>query len=175
MKKLLIFIASLFSINASSQTGFDIDKVLKLERRDKIVTEIDTYLNKKCEYGEKVNLLNNSQKILWIIENLEREINNGGFNQFYWNSSGNYANETIDALILIEAYKTAEIVKKANSEFKNGSVPKDRAERQNELELIEENAEENWNNLDSEFYEYNDDLTELLIAFVINNKSDFEK
>ncbi len=175
MKKLLIFIASLFSINASSQTGFDIDKVLKLERRDKIVTEIDTYLNKKCEYGEKVNLLNNSQKVLWIIENLEREINNGGFNQFYWNSSGNYANETIDALILIEAYKTAEIVKKANSEFKNGSVPKDRAERQNELELIEENAEENWNNLDSEFYEYNDDLTELLIAFVINNKSDFEK
>ena len=175
MKKLLIFIASLFSINASSQTEFDIDKVLKLESRDKIVTEIDTYLNKKCEYGEKVNLLNNSQKILWIIENLEREINNGGFNQFYWNSSGNYANETIDALILIEAYKTAEIVKKANSEFKNGSVPKDRAERQNELELIEENAEENWNNLDSEFYEYNDDLTELLIAFVINNKSDFEK
>lgn len=175
MKKLLIFIASLFSINASSQTEFDIDKVLKLESRDKIVTEIDTYLNKKCEYGEKVNLLNNSQKVLWIIENLEREINNGGFNQFYWNSSGNYANETIDALILIEAYKTAEIVKKANSEFKNGSVPKDRAERQNELELIEENAEENWNNLDSEFYEYNDDLTELLIAFVINNKSDFEK
>lgn len=175
MKKLLIFIASLFSINASSQTEFDIDKVLKLESRDKIVTEIDTYLNKKCEYGEKVNLLNNSQKDLWIIENLEREINNGGFNQFYWNSSGNYANETIDALILIEAYKTAEIVKKANSEFKNGSVPKDRVERQNELELIEENAEENWNNLDSEFYEYNDDLTELLIAFVINNKSDFEK
>ena len=175
MKKLLIFIASLFSINASSQTEFDIDKVLKLESRDKIVTEIDTYLNKKCEYGEKVNLLNNSQKVLWIIENLEREINNGGFNQFYWNSSGNYVNETIDALILIEAYKTAEIVKKANSEFKNGSVPKDRAERQNELELIEVNAEENWNNLDSEFYEYNDDLTELLIAFVINNKSDFEK
>lgn len=175
MKKLLIFIASLFSINVSSQTEFDIDKVLKLEMRDKIVTEIDIYLNKKCEYGEKVNLLNNSQKVLWIIENLEREINNGGFNQFYWNSSGNYANETIDALILIEAYKTAEIVKKANSEFKNGSVPKDRAERQNELELIEENAEENWNNLDSEFYEYNDDLTELLIAFVINNKSDFEK
>jgi len=175
LKKLLIFIASLFSINVSSQTEFDIDKVLKLEMRDKIVTEIDIYLNKKCEYGEKVNLLNNSQKVLWIIENLEREINNGGFNQFYWNSSGNYANETIDALILIEAYKTAEIVKKANSEFKNGSVPKDRAERQNELELIEENAEENWNNLDSEFYEYNDDLTELLIAFVINNKSDFEK
>lgn len=175
MKRLLIFIASLFSANASSQTEFDLDKVLKMERRDMIVMEIDTYLNKKCEYREKIDRLNESQKILLIVENLEREINNGGFHQFYWNSSGDYANETINALIRIGANKTAEIVKKANSEFKNGSVPKDRAERQNELELIEEKAEENWNKCDSEFYEYQDDLTELLIAFVIKNKLDFEK
>ena len=47
-----------------------------------IVMEIDTYLNKKCEYGEKIDRLNESQKILLIVENLEREINNGGFHQF---------------------------------------------------------------------------------------------
>ncbi|ARN77369.1 hypothetical protein BST97_04880 [Nonlabens spongiae] len=175
MKKLLIFIASIFSANASSQTEFDLDKVLKMERRDMIVTEIDSYLNKKCEFGEKIDRLNESQIVLLIVENLEREINNGGFNQFYFNSSGNYANETIDALTKIGANKTAEIVKKANSEFENGTVPKDRAERQNKLELIEEKAEENWNKCDSEFYEYNDDLTELLIAFILKNKSDFEK
>jgi hypothetical protein len=175
LKKLLIFIASLFLANASSQTKFDLDKVLKIERRDMIVVEIDSYLNKKCEYGQKIDRLNESQKAILIVENLEREINNGGFNQFYWNSSGNYANETIDALIKIGANKTAEIVKKANSEFKNGIVPKDREKRQDELELIEDKAKENWNNLDSEFYEYNDDLTELLITFVIKNKSDFEK
>ncbi|AUC17135.1 hypothetical protein BTO06_15800 [Tenacibaculum sp. SZ-18] len=137
--------------------------------------EIDTYLNKKCEYGEKVDRLNESQKVLLIVENLEREINNGGFHQFYWNSSGEYANETIDALIKIGANETAEIVKKANSEFKNEIVPKDRAERHNELELIEEKAKENWNKCDSEFYEYQDNLIELLIAFVIKNKPDFEK
>lgn len=140
-----------------------------------IIMEIDTYLNKKCEYGEKIDRLNESQKILLIVENLEREINNDGFHQFYWNSSGDYAIETIDALIKIGANKTAEIVKKANSEFKNGSLQKDRTERQNELELIEKKAEENWNKCDSEFYAYQDNLTELLIAFVIKNKSDFEK
>ncbi|WP_157811891.1 DMP19 family protein [Tenacibaculum sp. SZ-18] len=175
MKKLLIFVTSLFSANASSQMEFDLDKVLKMERRDMIIMEIDTYLNKKCEYGEKVDRLNESQKVLLIVENLEREINNGGFHQFYWNSSGEYANETIDALIKIGANETAEIVKKANSEFKNEIVPKDRAERHNELELIEEKAKENWNKCDSEFYEYQDNLIELLIAFVIKNKPDFEK
>jgi len=163
------------SANASSQTEFDLDKVLEIERRDMIILEIDTYLNKKCEYGDKIDRLNESQKVLLIVENLEREINNGGFNQYYFNSSGNYANETIDALNKIGANKTAEIVEKANSEFKNGTVPKDRVERQNELELIEEKAEENWNKCDYEFYEYQDNLTELLIAFVYKNKADFEE
>lgn len=146
-----------------------------MERRDMIVMEIDTYLNKKCEYGEKIDGLNESQKVLLIVENLEREINNGGFHQFYFNSSGNYANETIDALTKIGANKTVEIVKKANLEFKKGVVPKDRVKRQNELELIKEKAEENWNKCDLEFYEYNDDLTELLMVFVLKHKSDFEK
>jgi hypothetical protein len=175
LKKLLIFIASLFSANASSQNEFDLDKVLKIERRDMIVMEIDTYLNTKSEYGEKIDRLNESQKILLIVENLEREINNGGFHQFYWNSTGDYAIETVHALMKIGANKTSEIVKKANSEFKNRSVPEDRAERQKKIELIEEKAKENWKKCDYEFHKYQDNLTELLIAFVIKNKSDFEK
>ena len=174
MKKLFLFIASLFSGNASSKAQFDLDKVLKMESQDKIVIEIDTYLNQKCSYGEKIELLNESQKVLLLVENLEREINNGGFNQFYRNSSGDFVNETIDALNLIGAKKTAEIVKDANSEFKNGSVPKDRVKRQNVMALIERKAEENWESLDSLFFEYNDNLTELLIAFVLKNRSDFE-
>jgi len=175
LKKLLIFIASLFSANASSQTEFDLDTVLKIERRDMIVMEIDSYLNEKSEYGEKIEKLNSSQRTFLFVENLEREINNGGFNQFYFNSSGNFSQETVNALLEIGAEKTAEILKRANSEYKNGIVPKDRIERQNELELIEQKAEKNWSKCDSEFYEYKDNLTELLIAFVIKNKSEFKK
>lgn len=175
MKKILVFVSSLFFANANSQTEFDLEKVLKIERRDMIVMKIDTYLNSKSEYGENIEKLNSFQRTFLFVENLEREINNGGFNQFYFNPSGDFSQETVNALLEIGAEKTAEIVKKANSEFKNGTVPKDRTERQNELELIEEKAKENWNKCDSEFYEYQDNLTELLIAFVIKNKSEFKK
>ena len=175
LKKILVFISSLFFANSNAQTEFDLEKALKIERRDMIVMKIDTYLNSKFEYGENIEKLNPSQRTFLFVENLEREINNGGFNQFYFNSSGDFSQETVNALLEIGAKKTAEIVKKANSEFKNGIVPKDRTERQNELELIEEKAEENWNKCDSEFYEYQDNLTELLIAFVIKNKSEFKK
>ena len=75
----------------------------------------------------------------------------------------------------IEAKRTAEIVKKANSEFIDGIVPKDRAKRLEELRLIEGKAEKNWNDYNTEFYKYDDNLTELLVAFVLKNKSDFEK
>ena len=140
-----------------------------------VVMEIDSYLSEKSEYGEKIEKLNPSQRTFFIVENLEREINNGGFNQFFFNSSGDFSQETVNALLEIGAKKTANIVKKANSEFKNGIVPKDQTERQNELEQIQEKAEENWNKYDSEFYEYQDNLTELLIAFVIKNKTEFKK
>jgi hypothetical protein len=175
LKKTFVFISSLFFANANAQTEFDLEKVLKIEKRDLIVMKIDTYLNSKSEYGDNIEKLNPFQRIFLFVENLEREINNGGFNQFYSNSSGNFSQETVNALLEIRAEKTAEIVKKANSEFKSENVPKDRTERQNELELIGGKAEKNWNKCDSEFYEYQDNLTELLIAFVIKNKSEFKK
>ena len=175
MNKILMFLTVLSFTNCNSQMEFNLDKTLKIERRDMIVMEIDTYLNEKSKYGEKIEKLNSSQRTFLFVENLEREINNGGFNQFYFNSSGDFSQETLNALLEIGAEKTVKIVENANSEFDNGNVPKDRIERQNKLELIEEKAEENWEKCDTEFYEYQDDLTELLIAFILKNKADFEK
>ncbi|WP_405396454.1 DMP19 family protein [Maribacter sp. Asnod2-G09] len=154
-----------------------------MDREDMIVMEIDTYLNEKSKYGEEMEKLNSSQRVLLIIENLEREINNGGFDQFYWNSSGDYAMETINALKQIGANKTAEIVKKANDKFPNGIVPENRDKRGEILEKISEESSEYWNNLDTKFYAPNkeigkmeiDNIPSLLIDFIKENKSDFEK
>lgn len=175
MKKILVFISSLFFANTNAQTEFDLEKVLKIERRDIIVMKIDIYLNSKSEYGENIENLNLFQRTFLFVGNLEREINNGGFKQFYFNSSGDFSQETVDALLLVGAKKTAEILKKANSEFKSGIIPKDRTERQNVLKEIQKIAQENWNKYDSEFYEYHENLTELLISYVIKNKTEFIK
>ena len=121
--------------------------------------------------------------IIVIINELEMEINNGGFHQYYWNSSGNYANEVIKSLLEIGAPKTAEIVKIANSEFSNGIVPKERDKRIEELNLIEKKAKEKWNSLDLKFYspnketgEYEVDLhSDLLIDYIKKNKLKIEE
>ena len=75
-----------------------IDQILQMEDPTSAIIELDTRVNEISNYGEDLNKLTEPQKVLLFVENLEREINNGGFNQFYWNSSGDFAKQTLDGL-----------------------------------------------------------------------------
>lgn len=178
MKKILSIIASLIfsSCNSQSDKKFNLEKVLNLEYDSDIVIAIDEYLNEKSEFGEKIEKLNSSQKTVLFVENLEREVNNGGLNQFYFNSSGDFSIETLYALLKIGAKKTAKVLMIANSEFPNGIIPKDREQRIKIIEQIEDKSNEIWNSLDEKFYTSEneiDNLTDLLITFIKSNKKDF--
>lgn len=63
-------------------------------------------------------------------------MNNGGFSQFFFNSSGDFSHETLDALKVIKAERTAILLEKAIAEFPNAKVPKDTAERRELMEKI---------------------------------------
>lgn len=179
MNKFLKTIKSFFAKSSQKvgQDGVDFDRLLKaIDPKDKngSIIDLDNYICNLCAWGDELNKLNTSQKTFYYNQELEREINNGGFNQFYFNSSGNYAHEVIDSLVAIGANKTAEIVRKANSQFPNGKVPKDRDERKKVLEQIEEKANEVWESLDKDFYKYEDDLNSLNLEFVRKNIKDFK-
>lgn len=104
---------------------------------------------------------------------LNSEVNNGGFDQYYFNPSAEYAVEAVAALEKIGATKTADIVRHANSLFKSDSPPKDRVARQKELDALPEFAKETLNHLDDEFYECDEDIDKLLYDFVVENRSEF--
>ena len=151
----------------------DINKLINTNDINESIIELDNYICELCDYGEKLDLLNVYQKNFYVNQNLEREVNNGGFNQFFINSSGNFAHETIDSLRIIGANKTAKIVQKANDQFPNKKVPKDRTERQEVLEQIEDFANDIWEELDQKFFEYEDDLNSLNMDYIKMNKSKF--
>ena len=56
-------------------------------------------------------------KVVALIEALEAEVNNGGFDQFFFNNAGDQTAETIEALIAIGATHTASIVRAAATSF----------------------------------------------------------
>lgn len=103
---------------------------------------------------------------------LEAEVNNGGFDQFYFNSAGDHAVETVAALERIGARHTAGIVTRANAAFRDGRPPRERAARQKQLLALSKVAKEELGELDDEFYEYRDDLKGLLDRFVQEHRAD---
>lgn len=109
------------------------------------------------------------EKALFCVWTLESEVNNGGFNQYYWNSAGDFSKETVCFLEDVGASETASILKAANENFGNEGPPKDRTERQQRLEELERFGALKLDSLDQEFYEYPDDLTELLYQFALVN------
>lgn len=106
----------------------DIDTLLSSPDINNAIIEIDNYVCRLCSWGDTLDRLTEPQKSFYFNQNLEREINNGGFNQYFYNSSGDFAHETIASLRTIGANKTADILQQAIDQFPNSAVPKDRAD-----------------------------------------------
>ena len=182
------FVANKFKqkINISDDVEIDtsmfetksIDEIWKIEEKENFVVEMDKYIAEKCEYGDSMETLNAEQRILYITQALEMEVNNGGFAQFFFNSDGCLGNEIVSSFEKIGAMKTAEICKKAISIY-GDKVPNDRDEREEILtpddEKEEERIEAILNECDDAFFEYEEDLVELNYQFIINHKESFLK
>ena len=118
--------------------------------------------------------LTEPQKNFYFNQCWEIEVNNGGISQYFFNTSGRYAHQTVEALKLIGAKKSANILQKAIDKFPNKTVPQDDEQRQEILEQIEEKSDEIWDKLEDKFYEYPEDLNQLNINYITQNKEFFK-
>lgn len=151
----------------------NIDKLLTSDNKNDSIIALDNFISDLCDYGDSVDKLTDPQKQFFYNQSLEREINNGGFNQYFVNSSGDFAHETISSLKAIGANKTADILQEAINQFPDKKVPKDRDTRIETVEQIQDNAQEVWEGLDQIFFEYQDDLNSLNLDFVKKHKDNF--
>ena len=103
----------------------------------------------------------NRTDVTTFIDELEGEVNNGGFHQYFYNSAGDNTAEAIQALEEIGAVRMADIVRRAAARFPDGMPPKERFTRQDVL-LGHFPDTRVFYDLDDEFYKYPDNLAELL-------------
>jgi len=98
---------------------------------------------------------------------LEADVNNGGFDQYYFNGAGDQAFFAPEALRAIGAYRMASIVERANAIFGPDGPSRKRTPRQSQRSLAApDDAPGPWDELDREFYDYPDDLYALLTRFI---------
>lgn len=151
-----------------------IDKVLSIEDETEKVIEIGQLLWDKSKNDDNFESLNLEEKTVLYIEMLEGQVNNGGFDQYFFNSSGDYAHETLEALERINAPQMRSILDEAIKSFPITPVPKDTEKRRKYMDDLPESVIDSWERLDNKFYEYPESLAGLVIEYVKENKKSFE-
>jgi len=112
--------------------------------------------------------LSPTERIVHCVWWLEAEVNNGGFDQYFFNSAGNLYAETCDALTIIGAHKTRKLLESAAAVVSPAAPSTNRAER-NSLQASSDEAAEQLDDLDRKFYSYEDDLTQLVNTFLASH------
>ena len=149
-----------------------ITEIFKLQSDEEIIIKIGEIIWERLEYDYK-NICNLSEvnKTFVYIDILEAQVNNGGFDQFFFNSSGDYTYEILKVYENISAFKTAKIIFEAIQLFPELPVSKDTAKRRKQLENLNENRWGKWDHLDDKFYEYEEDIVKLLADYLKENKN----
>jgi hypothetical protein len=126
------------------------------------------------EYETVMNW-NKPRQAIYMIWLLEAEVNNGGYNQFYFNSSGQFYKHLPDALKLIGANKFADLTKRANDTFEREN-PKITQHQDGTLEGFSKSYDDNpLNKFDEEFYDLykTENLQQIQVDFIRKHKTEF--
>jgi hypothetical protein len=104
---------------------------------------------------EQYNASPEASRILFAAHWCQSEINNGGFEQFFSNSTGVLAPEGVQAFRTIGMPQTADLIEEAMAAF-GPSYPRERGEREEALEAIWDAAGDSdagpFGNLDETFF-----------------------
>jgi hypothetical protein len=147
-----------------------IDAILSIANPTGFAIALSDFINSRPTPFERMSP---GEQAAYCVDELEREVNNGGFEQFFLNSSGDYARPVVDALQRIGATQAAQLVDRAIAPFGTTGPSPDRDTRTAQVEILGEPARDLWNALTEAFLKYPDDLTGLLRRYVEANKSEF--
>lgn len=155
-------------------SGESIDELIALEgkyRTDSLVLVFAQAMDQKAARAGE-SKLTPEERIILAIEALEREVNNGGYGQFFVNSSRKYAPIIVDALRCIGCPKTAEVTQKALKIVQK--TPMTQKEIENGTWEENEERQDALSECDSRYFERPENIEECLLAFIKVNRAKIE-
>ena len=110
--------------------------------------------------------------LTWVVE---AEVNNGGFNQYYFNTEGAFAPDAVDAFEFFGATQLAALMREANAVREAEEKAMAKFKDAKTLEAFLESYEETkLGPLDDRFIELSEKLTELRVARIRQTPELFE-
>jgi len=114
-----------------------------------------------------------SERFVYAIQGMDREVNNGGFGQFFDNSSGELAFDLIPALEAVRSTVALAIARRALALFGKPSSLSDRARSRHLRRITKDYSIDPWEHLDNEYYDCTEDLVQLALDFIERNIDQF--
>jgi len=152
-------------------SGQTTEELIALEgtyRTDSLVLAFEQALDQKAARVAEGGL-SEEERVILAIEALEREVNNGGYGQFFLNSSKEYACMAVDALNRIGCVEVAELTQQAiecldiegplTIEAIDHVMAQENAKRDTELDEADER-----------YFEIAGDLADPLFEFIKSNR-----
>jgi Domain of unknown function (DUF4375) len=111
------------------------------------------------------------KRVFRAIWELEAQVNNGGFHQYFWNTSAWTVPGISDALRAIGATATAAIVNDAIAAVGRNVPWQDDEARREKLAASPDTVRQELEGLDQAFFRYPNDLTTLLYQYVCKHRN----
>jgi hypothetical protein len=154
----------------SGESADELFAMADTHRVDSLVLAFENALGRK-EVREGVASLSRVERDVMAVEALEREVNNGGYAQFFTNSSNEYAGEVVDALRRIGCPATAAITERAI-----GALPAGTALTPESLERVlstpDEAREKQLDACDQAYYATGEDIATRLFRHLLAHRAD---
>ena len=149
--------------------GQTTEALLDLEgqyRTDSLVLAFEEAIQKKAESSP----ISKEERYVLAVEALEREVNNGGYDQFFLNSSHDFMDVIKEALVAIGCPKTAAITDRAITSLGiKGGLTGAKAEA---VILAEDDAVRvGLGACNSDYYDNDEPIADLLFAWIKNNRA----
>ena len=165
------------SETASSSSGLRIerrsatDPELLFAIQDGLLRRMDDDLSNEEEVLASASA---GQRAVYALVATDGEVNNGGFEQYFFNSTGGLMDEAIDGARLVGAGKHEQILREAAAVFPGAEVPNDHRRRQEVFDSIPaEEAEPALGNLADRWYAAENELDRRLRAYVEAHPGEF--
>ena len=149
-------------------------EIVSRQDHSHIVIDLYNIISQKCENGDLLNELNGIERVFYLCQTFYLMMSSGGMEMYYRQPSGNFANETVEALLEMKAERTALILDRANGLFHEGIVPEDQELRMEELKGFDY-SEVPWlfDLLDHEFQQLKEDMEDLSLKYILAHKEAF--
>ncbi|MHB9081555.1 MAG: DMP19 family protein [Pirellulaceae bacterium] len=119
--------------------------------------------------------LSETQQRVLAVRSLIDEVNNGGFLQYFVNSSGDNWRDAVEGLLAIGADGDKQLLDEALQLF--GTIPpsEDRAERHRQVAEMAQRDDSPFRSIESRFFEDKNDREVLLLKHIVKNVDEFRE